>query len=306
MNILHLKYAYEVAKAGSLGKAAETLLTAVPNISRAIKELESNLGIVIFDRTSKGMILTPDGEEFINYAKSILNQIENIENIYNHNAQKKQSFSISVPRASYIAEAFTEFSKSISDNAIDIFYQETNSKMVIDNIINHDYKLGIVRHQQKHDNIFKTLLDEKGLDYELICEFTYQILVSADSLLAKQEMITFDDLSNYIEITHGDPYMPLLPLNKTSKEEFNENIKRHIFVFDRASQFDLLSANKETFMWVSPVSNNLLERFNLTQKKCNDNKKIYKDFLIYKKGYTLSELDKQFITELCMSKRKYL
>ena len=62
MNILHMKYAYEVARAGSLSRASEVLLIAVPNISRSIKELEADLGITIFDRTTKGMRLTPEGE----------------------------------------------------------------------------------------------------------------------------------------------------------------------------------------------------------------------------------------------------
>ncbi|MBQ3074075.1 MAG: LysR family transcriptional regulator, partial [Ruminococcus sp.] len=72
MNILHMKYAVEVAKAGSLGKASEVLLIAAPNISRSIKELEADLGISIFDRSAKGMCLTPEGEEFIGFAKDIL------------------------------------------------------------------------------------------------------------------------------------------------------------------------------------------------------------------------------------------
>ena len=82
MNILHMKYAYEVAKAGSLGKAAETLVIAAPNLSRSIKELESELGITIFDRTPKGMFLTSEGEVFMNYAHSILEQIDYLENAY--------------------------------------------------------------------------------------------------------------------------------------------------------------------------------------------------------------------------------
>ena len=82
MNILHVKYAVEVAKRGSLNKASEILLVAQPNISRSIKELEADVGITIFERTTKGMVLTPDGEEFINYAKGILNQIDAVENMY--------------------------------------------------------------------------------------------------------------------------------------------------------------------------------------------------------------------------------
>ena len=76
MNILHVKYAVEVAKAGSLNKAAEKLLVAQPNLSRSIRELEADLGITIFERTAKGMTLTMEGDEFIGYAKSILLQID--------------------------------------------------------------------------------------------------------------------------------------------------------------------------------------------------------------------------------------
>ena len=69
MNVLHMKYAVEVANNGSLNKAAEKLYIAQPNLSRAIKELEASLGITIFDRSAKGMVMTPAGEEFINYVK---------------------------------------------------------------------------------------------------------------------------------------------------------------------------------------------------------------------------------------------
>ena len=306
MNILHMKYAVEVAKVGSLNKAAETLLIAAPNDSSSIKELEADIGISIFERTTKGMELTPEGEEFINYAKGILNQIDEVESFYKKGSAKKQRFSISVPRACYISEAFSQFSKSLSKEAAEIFYKETNSQRTIRNILEHDYKLGIIRYAENYDKYFKSMLEEKGFCYELVTEFTYSLIMSADSPLAKKEEIAFDDLADYIEIAHADPYVPSMPLSKVVKEELPDNVDRRIFIFERASQFDLLSNNPETFMWVSPAPESLLKRYNLIQKKCIDNKKIYKDVLIYKNGYKLSKLDRQFITELCESKRKYL
>ena len=306
MNILHMKYAVEVAKVGSLNKASETLLVATPNISRSIKELEADIGISIFDRTAKGMELTPEGEEFINYAKGILSQIEEVENLYKKGTSKKQKFSISVPRACYISEAFSEFSKSLSNDPAEIFYKETNSQRTIKNILNHDYKLGIIRYAENYDKYFKAMLEEKGLVYEMITEFSYSLIMSADSPLAQKEEITFDDLKGLIEIAHADPYVPSMPLSKVVKEELPDNIDRRIFIFERASQFDLLYKNPETFMWVSPAPDSLLKRYNLVQKKCIDNNKKYKDVLIYKNGYKLTKLDRQFITELCESKRKYL
>ena len=151
MNILHMKYAVEVAKMGSLNKASESLYVALPNISRSIKELEADLGIAIFDRSAKGVTLTPEGEEFISYAKGILKQIEHVESLYKEGSPKKQKFSISVPRACYISEAFSEFSKMLTKDAAEIFYKETNSQRTINNILNHDYKLGIIRYAENYD-----------------------------------------------------------------------------------------------------------------------------------------------------------
>ncbi len=301
-----MKHALEVAKSGSLSKASAVLLIAAPNLSRSIKELESDLGITIFERTQNGMKLTPQGEEFISFAKEILGQIDEVESFYKAGAPKKQKFSISVPRACYISEAFANFSKHLSKEAAEVFYKETNSQRTIHNMRNHDYKLGIIRYAENYDKYFKSMLEEKGFHYELVTEFTYLLIMSSDNPLAKKDDISFNDLTDYIEIAHADPYVPSMPLSKVVKEELPNNIDRRIFIFERASQFDLLSLNPETFMWVSPTPKSLLERYNLVVKKCADNKKVYKDVLIYKKGYKLSKLDRQFIMELCASKRKYL
>lgn len=306
MNILHMKYAVEVAKAGSLNKAAQTLLIAQPNLSRSIKELEGELGITIFDRSAKGMMLTPEGEEFIGYAKSILRQIDQVESMYRKTSMPKQRFSISVPRACYISEAFAQFSCQLSDQSAELFYKETNSQRTIRNLLEHDFRLGIIRYAENYDQYFRAMLDAKELNYEMICEFTYQLVMSKEHPLAKKDEITFDDLHPYIEIAHADPYVPSLPLSKVVKEELPDNIDRRIFIYERASQFDLLSVNPQTFMWVSPVPQKLLDRYGLVQRKCTQNHKVYRDVLIYRNGYKLTALDNAFITELCMARRKYL
>ena len=107
----------------------------------------------------------------------------------------------------------------------------------------------------------------------------------------------------YKRQAHGDPYVPSLSTNELVKTELSEEVSRRIFVFERASQFELLANNEETFMWVSPVSKRLLDRYGLVQKECIDNTKEYKDLLIYRSNYKLSKLDQEFITKLCESKR---
>lgn len=306
MNILHMKYAVEVARLGSLNKAAESLMIAQPNISRSIKELEADLGITIFQRSAKGMLLTPDGEEFMDYARDIINRIDKIEQSYRDGSHKKRKFSISAPRACYISAALAEFSKNIGDGDVDIYYKETNSKKTIKKLLENEYKLGIVRYSENYDKYYKTMLEEKGFICELVAEFSYVLIMSKDSPLATKETITYEDLSSYIEIAHADPYVPSLSMSKVFREEIPDNIGQRIFVFERASQFDLLSENPKTFMWVSPASQQVLDRYNLVQRVCEGNKKLYKDILIYNKGYKLTKLDREFITALCESKRKFI
>lgn len=302
MNILHMKYAVEVAKFGSINKAAEALFVAQPNLSRAIKELETDLGITIFDRSARGMVLTSEGSSFISYAQQILHQIDALEHIYKHGKGEKQKFSVSVPRSGYISEAFSRFSKNIDTANTEIFFKETNSWRAINNIVSSDYNLGIVRYSKEYDKYYKVLLEEKGLAVEDLTEFQYKLVVSKDSPLAEKDIVDPSELSEFIEITHADSSIPSLPFLDTKKSDYNKENTHQIYVFERASQFDLLSENNQTFMWVSPVPAKLLKGYGLVEKKCNENQTLYKDVLIYKKEYRLSPLDKMFIEEVNKTK----
>lgn len=306
MNILHLKYAVEIAKSGSISKASEALLIAQPNLSRAVKDLEADLGITIFERSARGMVLTPDGEEFIGYADKILSQIDEVEKMYREGHSAKRRFSISVPRASYISEAFARFSAEIGEEPVELFYRETDSMRAIKNIFSSDYRLGIIRYAEGDDRYFKELFEEKGLSYELVAEFRYVLLMREDSPLAGKKEISFEDLEKYIEVAHGDPFVVSMPLSAVKNDESSENSERRIIVFERASQFDILSENRETFMWASSVPKKTLERYGLVQRDCSENKKKYRDVLIYRNDYKLSVLDKSFITALCRAKREYI
>ncbi len=307
MNLLHMKYAVEIAETNSINKAADKLYVGQSALSRAIKELEASLGVTLFERSAKGMFLTADGEIFIRHAKNVLAQIDEIEDMFSGGTISKKHFSVSVPRASYIAEAFAEFSKVIDkDTQAEILYKETNSMRAVKNILQEDYKLGIIRYAENYDKYYKTMMDEKGLDYELITEFHHVLIMSSESPLAKKEKITYGDLVDLVEISNPDPYVPSLPLAEVRKEELSEISSRRIFVFERASQFELLSENPETYMWVSPVPQKTLERFGLAQRKCDENKRVYKDLLIHRKDYSHSELDNMFIEYVIKSKREVL
>lgn len=304
MNLLHIRYAVEIASTSSINKAAKTLYVGQSALSRAIKELEASLGVILFERSSKGMFLTPDGEVFIRYAKTVLRQVDDIEKLFSGGSVSKKRFSISVPRASYVSDAFTRFSLHISKNdSVELFYKETNSMRAIRNILDDGYRLGIIRYAKNYDQYYKTMLDEKGLDYELVAEFRYVLVMSKDNPLSALASITYEELQDYMEIAHADPYVPSLPLSQVKKEEISENINRRIFVFERGSQFELLGQNPDTFMWVSPIPKLLLDRYGLVQRNCTENKREYKDVLIHRKDYAITDLDNLFIEELIKTKR---
>ena len=305
MNVLHMKYAVEIANAGSINKASEQLFIAQPNLSRAIKELESDLGITIFERSSKGIKTTPEGEEFIGYAKTILAKMDEVEYMYKHRFAVKNKFSVSVPRGCYFSDAFADFSTTIPKQATEIYYHETDSLQAINNILQSDYNLGIVRYSEKFDKYFTSMFEKNGLSYEVLTEFRYTLIMNKDCPLATKQNIYLRGLKNYIEIAHSDLFVPSLPLITVKQEELDNDISRRIFVFERASQFDLLSKNTETFMWVSLVPEKVLSRYGLVVRNCVEEKPTYKDVLLYKKEYALTELDKSFINTLKIARERY-
>ena len=306
MNLLHFKYAVEIAKTKSISQAAENLYMGQPNLSRAIKELEEKLGITIFLRTSRGIKITDEGEEFLQYAQRIIAQVEEVEQIY-QSGKRKQLFSVCVPRASYISYALAEFAKHIKPEApVDITYRETNSMRTVQTLVKEECNLGIIRYQSAFDKYFKAMFDEKKLISELIAEFSYVLLISKEHPLAVKEEVVPEDLEEFIEITHADPYVPSVPLVDVKKAEFSENVDKRIYVYERASQFALLEKVPTTFMWVAPIPQELCDKYGLVQKTCKNNAKTYKDVLIYRKGYRLTDLDKKFTEKVCEAKRRFI
>ena len=140
----------------------------------------------------------------------------------------------------------------------------------------------------------------------MIADFSYKLIMSEKHPMARKSSISLKDLGSYIEICHADPYVPSLPQTDAKKAELSEFVDKRIYVYERGSQFELLENVKTTFMWVSPVPEELLRKYHLVLRNCDENDKIYRDVLIYRKNYKLTELDKAFITDVCEAKRKYV
>lgn len=301
MNTMFFKYAIEVDRTHSITQAAENLFISQPSLSKAIRENEEVLGYNIFERTSKGVIPTKQGEEFLKYARNIVSQLDNMEKIGNPGGRDVQRLSVSIPRGSYIAQGVCDFVVSLDrGHGIDVDVKETNSVDTVNNVFEGRNNLGIIRCKSSYEQYFLDYLDRKQLKHEQIWEFEYLALMSEKHGLAACEEVKYEELKKYIEIVHGDMSVPFL--RGTEHERAEEHNSRKIYLYERCNQFELLSGIPETYMWVSPVPEKMLSRYGLVQRRCSVPDHKYKDLLIYPQNYKFTETDRIFIDKLYAAK----
>ena len=295
MNILHVKYAVEVARAGSINKASETLLIAQPNLSRSIKELEADLGITIFDRSARGMVLTPDGEDFIHRAGAILAQIDEVESFYRGGHAVPKRFSVAYPASGYITAALTSFSSSIGEEAAEFCFREAGMAASVAAVASSEFKLGIIRYPAVEDHRVKSALEGKGLSYELVAESSLCVLAS-NKLAPGRSELGISDLESRIEVCCPSSVSPSgKPVSA-----------RRITVYGRAEAAELLSSDRGMYMWSSREPSFEIERYALAEYAVPVAGTEFRDVLIYRRDYRLSDYDRTFVTELCRSRRSYL
>lgn len=260
------------------------------------------MGIAIFNRTARGVAPTEQGKEFLSYASNILSQIAEMESLYKPASPHKIHFDICVPRASYVSYAFTEFVKALDPNAdIGLDYRETNSVRAIKCVSEGEHNLAIVRYQSMHEAYYLNALTERRLRYAPIWTFSYLALMSAEHPLADAPMVDFAMLQKYTEIIHGDLSVPALPMTAVQEQKKANEAKRTIAVYERGSQFELLSRIPTTYMWVSPMPQDVLDRFGLVQKRCDASRNAYRDILIARRDYHCHPIEQQFIRKLTES-----
>lgn len=272
---------------------------AQPNLSKAIKDLEKEVGFTIFKRTTTGVRPTDEGAEFLIYAKNITNQLGAVKRISQRAGSEKLKYKISIPRGSYIADGFTSFVSELKlEKGMEVTVNETNDIGTINNVVDHGYNIGIIRYQVVNEDYFLTMLKNNHLIYETLWEFEYVLVMSKNHPLAEKEDITIEDLKEYTKITHGDIDLPHDKYSKVKKL----NSGNVIYVYERGSQFDLLANVPSTYMWVSPIPQSLLDKNQLVQRICKVENNLYKDVIIFREDYRLNEYDALFQKKLYESK----
>lgn len=238
MTLQQLKYVIEVARSRSISKAAQNLFISQPSLSNALKELENEVGIVIFLRTNKGIILTPEGAEFLGYARQVVEQAALLENRYSTTQSSQQHFSVSAQHYAFAVSAFVRLLKDYDRDEYEFTLRETKTYEIIEDVKNLHSEIGILYVNDFNQKVIHKFLREDNLVFHELFEAKPHVFISSQNPLAKQDFVTLADLIPY-------PYLSFEQGDYNSfyfSEEILSTISRpkNIRVSDRATLFNLL------------------------------------------------------------------
>lgn len=238
MTLQQLKYIIKIVECGSITEAAKQLFITQPSLSASVKELEKELGIEIFYRTSRGISLSADGTEFLSYARQITEQTGLMEQRYQGKKLSKQLCSISTQHYAFAVNAFVELLLGLNVDEYEFTLRETRTYEIIEDVKNLRSELGIIYLSDFNEKVLNKLLKENHLTFNLLFEADPHVFISSRHPLAGNASVTLEDL---------DPY-PFLAFEQGEYNSFyfSEEIlstvprKKTIHVSDRATLFNLL------------------------------------------------------------------
>ncbi|KAA9022277.1 LysR family transcriptional regulator [Niallia endozanthoxylica] len=238
MTLQQLKYVIEVARSRSINKAAQRLFISQPSLSNALKELEEEVGIRIFSRTNKGILLTPEGSEFLGYARQVVEQAELLENRYTNAPAPQQHFSVSAQHYAFAVSAFVRLLKEYDREEYEFTLRETKTYEIIDDVKNLRSEIGILYVNDFNRKVIQKFLKEGNLRFHELFEAKPHVFISSTNPLATKDSVTLSDLDPY-------PYLSFEQGDYNSfyfSEEILSTLSRpkNIRVTDRATLFNLL------------------------------------------------------------------
>lgn len=297
MKIQQLEYIIAIAQEGSITAAAKSLNQAQPNISIALRDLESEIGIQVFWRTPNGMVLTPEGETFLLRAKGIVESMHTLESDYTNRSSNSVSLKIVSAHSSYIAPAVSKWIKSISDsNRISISVYEIMTNGVIDYISSGKADIGIIRLPKNQLDVYIENLEKRRLSYKPLMDFRMKLIMRHDNPLAEYDKVPFEELQKYTEIVHGDDEMNLFGRTFINeKYEYNNRCNR-ICVYDSGNKITVLNMLQEAFMWTAPfVYSDIIRPDYLVIRECPYADIDISDIVIHKKSAESNRVVMDFI-----------
>ncbi len=238
MTIQQLRYVLMICEAGSMNKAAELLYVAQPSLTSAVKELEKELGITLFNRSGRGVTPTNDGLEFIHYAKEIVSQYDNLLDKYGKNGNLKKKFGISTQHYSFAVKSFVEMVRHFGTDEYEFTIRETRTRDIIDDVFTGKSEIGILYLNDFNRKPLEKLFKSNGLVFTPLTECNAYVYLWKGHPLAGREKIRFEDLASYpcLSFEQGDKGSFYYAEEILSTSEYPKMIK----ATDRATMLNLM------------------------------------------------------------------
>lgn len=237
MTLQQLKYVVTVADKGTISSAAKELFISQPSLTNAIKELEEEMQITIFNRTNKGIIVSNEGNEFLAYARQVLEQLNLLEEKFLNVKKQSPRFSVSTQHYSFAVNAFVDVIREFGGNNYDFTIRETQTYEIIDDVSRLKSEIGILYTSSKNEEVIMKIIKQNGLVFEKLFIAKPHVFISSKHPLAKFDIITLEDLEEYpyLSFEQGDYNSFYFSEEILSTLDRNKNIK----VRDRATLFNL-------------------------------------------------------------------
>lgn len=238
MTLTQLRYAITVANAKSMNEAARNLFISQPSLSTAIRDLENEIGIEVFRRTNRGISLTPEGEEFIGYARQVVEQYQLIEAKYVSKESVKKKFAVSMQHYSFAVVAFVEMVKQFGMEEYEFAIHETKTFEVIEDVRDFRSEIGILFINDFNKRVLMKLFQESGLEFHELLKCGIYVYMWKGHPLAGQDEITLEELGDYpcLSFEQGEYNSFYFAEEVLSTYEYKQLIKAD----DRATMLNLM------------------------------------------------------------------
>lgn len=295
MTILQLKYAITIANSGSFREAANRLFVSQPALSTTIKELESEIGIQLFERTNKGIRMTKNGEDFIIYAKKAVSQYKVIEDRFIAKDKNRSHFSVSMQHYVFAVHAFANVVKKYHSQKYMYAVKETQTDKVLDDVRDLKSEVGIISYSQSNVKVLKKLLRDYGLKFvALMIRETY-VYVWKEHPLANRKELSLKDLSEY----------PCVSFDQNSDNEFylseealgDYDFDKLIKSSDRATSAELMTALNGYSIGTGNMIDSLALKEGIIAIKLKEEDPLTIGYIV-KKNHKLSDIAEQYLQEL--------
>lgn len=201
MTLQQLKYAVTVAECGTISAAAEKLFISQPSLTTAIRELETEMGVTIFSRTNRGVIVSREGEEFLGYARQILSQAQLLQERFSGREQGEKRFAVSSQHFNFTVLAFSRLVQNFPGPRYSFHFRETTTYEVLEDVSQLRSEVGILALNEDNERFLRRMFGKLGLEFTELKRVQAELFVSAEHPLAGRRFVTVEDVSPYPCIT---------------------------------------------------------------------------------------------------------